>query len=266
MSETELSGADLARSALLAARAAAKNRPAQTERKKKTGPGRSTVRTSSGDPLALGAAITRMMGDRGWEPPEAGGSILDQWASIAPELVGKVAAERFEHDTGVLHLRPSSPTYATQLRLFQAQTLRRIHEKTGSRTVRALRVLAPGNSPAAAGPGPDLAPAAVLDAPVRTRDDGCPGYQDARAVVLEHRPERPPADPYVEAAMRRQEAALRAGRPPETEHRDAVWAHDDAERRAGPAPGSMAASEAAARAVARQARAGRTPRRAFDAG
>lgn len=266
MAEPELSGVDLARFALLAARAAAKNRPAQPERKKKTGPGRSTVRTSSGDPLALGAAITRMMGDRGWEPPETGGSILDQWPTIAPELVGKVTAERFEHDTGVLHLRPSSPTYATQLRLFQAQTLRRIHEKTSSRTVRALRILAPGQTLAATEPGLDRAPAAVLEAPVRTRDDGCPGYQDARAVVLEHRPEQPPVDPYVEEAMRRQEAALRAGRPPETEHRDAVWAQDDAERKATPAPGSMAASEAAARAVARQARAGRAPRRAFDVG
>jgi predicted nucleic acid-binding Zn ribbon protein len=259
MTDTQPSGADLARSALLRARAAAKNAPAQPQ-KKKTGPGRRITRTGGRDPIGLASAITAMMGDRGWQPPEAGGSIIDQWPSIAPELVGKVTAERFEHDTGILHLRPVSPAYATQLRLREVQTLCTIHEKTGSRSVRGLRILAPGGTPRA--PGADTTgqtepPSAAPLAPVRAREDGCVGYQDPRAVVLEHRPERPPVDPYVEQAMRRQEAALRAGRPPETEHRDAVWAQDDAERKAGPAPGSMAASEAAARAMARQNRAAR---------
>lgn len=261
MTDPQPTGADLARSALLRARAAAKNAPAQPQ-KKKTGPGRRITRTGGRDPIGLASAITAMMGDRGWQPPEAGGSILDQWPSIAPELVGKVTAERFEHDTGILHLRPASPAYATQLRMFQAQTLNRIHDKTGNRAVRGLRILAPGGTPRA--PGTDTAgqpePSAAPLAPVRTREDGCVGYQDARAVVLEHRPERPPVDPYVEEAMRRQEAVLRANRLPETEHRDAALADNPVR----PAPGSMAASEAAARAVARQARAGRPPRRAFD--
>ena len=262
MAEPELSGVDLARSALLAARAAAKNAPAQPK-KKRTGPGRRVTRGEGRDPVGLAAAITGMMGDRGWEPPEQGGSILDQWPTIAPELVGKVTAERFEHDTGILHLRPASPAYATQLRLFQAQTLRRIHEKTGGRTVRALRILAPGTPATATEAGPEKQAARDPEAPVRTREDGCPGYQDTRAIVLEHRPERPPADPYVEEAMRRQEAALRAGRQPETEHRDAVWAQD-AEQNTGPAPGSIEDSLARARAYARQQRTGRAPRRAFD--
>ena len=262
MSETELSGVDLARSALLAARAAAKTRPAQPDRKKRTRTAR-PARGEGRDPIGLAAAITGMMGDRGWEPPESGGSILDQWPTIAPELVGKVVAERFEHDTGILHLRPASPAYATQLRLFQAQTLRRIHEKTGTRSVRALRILAPGTNPSPADSEPE-ASTATVEAPVRTREDGCPGYQDARAIVLEHKPEPPPVDPYVEEAMRRQENALRAGRQPETEHRDAVWAQDDAAQKAGPAPGSVEESLARARAYARQQRTGRAPRRAFD--
>ena len=257
--QPEPSGVDLARAALAAARAAAKTRPAEPTRKK-TRTSRAT-RTGGRDPLALGSAITGMMTERGWEPPEAGGSILDQWPTIAPELVGKVAAERFEHDTGVLHLRPASPAYATQLRLFQAQTLRRIQEKTGSRSVRALRILAPGGTPAAAGveTGPERPTAEVPEAPVRTREDGCVGYQDARAVVLEHRPERPPVDPYVEQAMRRQETALRAGRPPETEH-----SSKPEQQPARPAAGSVEESLARARAYARQNRAGRAPRRAFD--
>lgn len=259
MAEPELSGVDLARSALLAARAAAKNQPAP-QQKKRTGPSRRVTRTGGRDPIGLAAAITGMMGDRGWEPPEQGGSILDQWPTIAPELVGKVTAERFEHDTGVLHLRPASPAYATQLRLHQAQFLRTIHEKTGSRSVRALRILAPGGTPERADIAPEQAPAVTPEAPVRTREDGCPGYQDARAIVLEHRPEPPPINPYVADAMARQVAALRANRQPEDEHRDAVWASEPT----SPAAGSMEASEAAARAYARQHRGGQTPRRAFD--
>lgn len=257
------SGVDLARAALAAARAAAKTRPAQPQ--KKTG-SRREARRGGRDPLALGAAITGMMTERGWEPTEPGGSIIDQWPTIAPELADKVTAERFEHDTGILHLRPASPAYATQLRLFQAQTLRRIQEKTGSRSVRALRILAPGSPAIAAepetGPTAGQSTAAAPEAPVRTREDGCPGYQNTRAVVLEHRPSAPPVNPYVQEAMRRQEAALRAGRQPEGEHRDAVWAELDAA--AGPAPGSMEASERAARAYARQHRGGGVPRQAFD--
>jgi predicted nucleic acid-binding Zn ribbon protein len=261
--QPEPSGVDLARAALAAARANAKNVPAQPQRKKPT---RTRVsRTGGRDPMGLATAITAMMTERGWEPPEPGGSIIDQWPTIAPELVGKVAAERFEHDTGILHLRPASPAYATQLRLHEAQTLRRIQEKTGSRSVRGLRILAPGGSPRAAGDDTagqlEQLTAAAPEAPVRTRDDGCPGYQDARAIVLEHRPPHAPeANPYVAEAMRRQEAALRAGRQPEDEHRDAVWAQEAA----SPARGSVEESLARARAYARQQTAGRAPRRAFD--
>jgi predicted nucleic acid-binding Zn ribbon protein len=262
MTDTQPSGVDLARAALAAARAAAKTRP--TEPTRKTRRTRRETRTGGRDPLALSAAITGMMTDRGWEPPEAGGSIIDQWPTIAPELADKVTAERFEHDTGILHLRPASPAYATQLRLFQAQTLRRIQEKTGSRSVRGLRILAPGGTPRVADADtagqPEQQAAAAPEAPARTRDDGCPGYQNARAIVLEHRPTPPSVNPYVAEAMRRQEAALRAGRQPEDEHRDAAWAQEPT----SPARDSVEESLARARAYARQQAAGRTPRRAFD--
>lgn len=247
-------GADLARAALLAARKAAKNTPAP--QRKKTGPGRRTTRTV-GDPVGLGAAITRLMGDRGWEPPEPGGSIIDQWPTIAPELAGKVTAERFEHDTGTLHLRPVSPAYGTQLRMNQAQILHRIQERTGSRSVRALRILAPGTTAPPAQVLEQPAPP-IADAPVRTRADGCPGYQDARAIAAEHRPNPQPTNPYILEAIARQEAALRAGRPADTEHLNA-------EEKVGPAPGSVEASLARARAYARQQRRAGDPQTAFNA-
>lgn len=259
MSEPQPSGVDMARAALAQARAAAKTRP--TEPKRKTRRSASASSRQVGDPMGLGAAISRMMNDRGWQAPEPGGSIIDQWPSIAPELAGKVVAERFEHDTGILHLRPASPAYATQLRLYREKTLQRIQERTSSRSVRDLRILAPGTAPGA--PEPDtvghLEQTQVAEpGPVRTRDDGCPGYQKTRTAALAHRPATPPADPYVLEAIARQEAALRAGRQPEP-------VSVEADTTAGPAPGSLDESLARARAYARQERAGRAPRRAFDA-
>jgi predicted nucleic acid-binding Zn ribbon protein len=257
------SGVDLARAALAAAKAAAKDRPTQPQ--KKTTRTRRVARTGGRDPLALGSAITGMMTERGWEPPEAGGSILDQWPSIAPELADKVAAVRYEHDTGILHLRPASPAYATQLRMFRTALVRRIHETTGNRAVRDLKILAPGGAGTAAPDPAEPNPAPAAEAPVRTRETASPGYRDTLAVALEHKPDRPPVNPYVEQAMRRQEAALRAGRQPESEHREAVWAEADAAEAAGPEPGSLEASLRAAIAYKRREQAGLTqPRRAFD--
>jgi len=262
MTDTQPSGVDLARAALAAARAAAKSRPVQPERKK-TRSSRASIRRA-GDPMGLGSAITRMMTERGWEPPEAGGSILDQWPTIAPELAEKVAAVRFEHDTGTLHLRPATHTYATQLRLYQAQILAKVQASPSGATVRSLKILPAG----AAAPTPVGAPskpeAPREPAPIRTRDTASPGYQQARTLALENRPAPPTANPYIEEARQRQIAALRANRPAESEHREAVWEQLDAEEKAGPAPGSVEESLARARAYARQEAAGRAPRRAFD--
>jgi hypothetical protein len=98
--------------------------------------------------------------------------------------------------------------------------------------------------------------------PTRTRESASPGYRETLALALNNRPAAPAADPYIEEARQRQIAALRANRPSEAEHHDTVWA-DDAP--AGLAPGSVEESLARARAYARQTRAGREPRRAFDA-
>lgn len=256
------SGIDLARAALAAARADAKTRPAQPQRKTRTTTGRRT--RTVGDPMGLGAAITAMMTERDWRPPETGGSILDQWPTIAPELVDKVAAVRFEHDTGVLHLRPVSPAYATQLRMFRPQILRRIHDKTGDQSVRDLRILPPG---AAAGSDPEPAgeetTTPAVEAPVKTRETAHPGYRATLEAALTHRPDRQTTDPYVVEALARQEAALRAGRQPEDEHRDAIWEID---RLTTNQPDPAEASRRAAIARARHEKAGGdVPRRLFGA-
>ena len=260
MAETpQTSGVDLARAALLAARASAKTRPAPPERKK-TRTTRSN-RRSHGDPMGLGAAITTMMTERGWEPPAAGGSITDQWPSIAPELADKVHAIRYDHDTGTLHLRPVSPAYATQLRLHQTPILAKVRQHPAGTAVRALKILPAGAAPTRADTSTPEAP--ELQRPARARRPAPPGYRAAREAALAHRPERPAADPYVLEAMQRQEAALRANRQPEDEDREAMWTATDTRRQ--PQPGSVDESLARARAYARSQAAGRPARRAFDA-
>lgn len=254
----QLSGKDLARQALAAYKATTRTAPtpsAKPKRKKVMRPG------SGRDPVSLAAAITGLGADMPLEAGLAGGSIIDQWPTLCPQYAGHIQPVAYDDTTGRLDLRPSSHTYAAQLRLLGGQLARQINDKMGRTIVRTIRVLPPGaintSRPATAEQQPRP------EAPVKTRADGSPGYQDARAIVLEHKLPAPPINPYIEQAMRRQEAALRAGRQPEGEHRDAVWAEADAV--SGPAPGSVEESLARARAYARQQRAGgQVPRRAFD--
>lgn len=256
------SGIDLARAALAAARADAKTRPTQPQRKTRTTTSRRT--RTVGDPMGVGAAITAMMTERDWRPPETGGSILDQWASIAPELSSKVAAVRFEHDTGTLHLRPVSPAYATQLRMFRPQILRRIHDKTGDQSVKDLRILPPGTA-AETGPEPacEETTTPAVEAPVKTRETAHPGYRATLEAAQAHRPDRAPSDPYIAEALARQENALRANRQPESEHRDAVWEIDRlTAAQADPAENIRRAAIARAR---HEKTSGETPRRLFGA-
>jgi hypothetical protein len=214
MTDTQPSGIDLARSALAAARAAAKTRPVQQPKKPTCS--RRETRRGGRDPMTLGAAVTGLITDRGWTAPEAGGSVIDQWPTIAPELADKVAAVRFEHDTGTLHLRPVSPAYATQLRLHQTQILAKVQQAPAGRSVRALKILPMGAAPASPAVQPEEPAARPADpGPVRTRETASAGYRQALATAQEFRPETRHTDPYMQRAMRRQEAALRANRQPE---------------------------------------------------
>ncbi|MEU6594094.1 hypothetical protein ABZ923_33620 [Streptomyces sp. NPDC046881] len=67
----ELSGIDLARQALAAAREAAKENGADWKRRSGT-----VVRRDGREPLGLGSAISMMMTERGMVTPAAGGGVL----------------------------------------------------------------------------------------------------------------------------------------------------------------------------------------------
>ncbi|MGW5690302.1 DciA family protein [Streptomyces asiaticus] len=181
MTEPQTSGIDMARAAFRAARAAAKNQPT-----KKPKPRRATMRRGDGrDPISLGGAITGLITDHGWEAPATGGSVLDQWPVLCPDLAATVQPIHYDAETGRLDLRPASHAYAAQLRLSGSQLAQRINDKMGRAAVRTIRVLAPGaiTPTAGAAPGRDTARPPAADAPVRTRDDASPGYHQTRAAI-----------------------------------------------------------------------------------
>lgn len=252
----EPSGLDLAREALAEYKKRTWAVPSKTPGQPKPKPRRFVRTGDRRDPARIGGAFADLSTDPRWEAGLAGGSIIDQWPTLCPQYAGLVQPVHYEEQTGRLDLRPGSHSYAAQLRLLGGQLAKQINDKLGKPVVRTIRVLPVG--------AVDTTPAADTDpqrtesqGPVKTRETASTGYRDTLALALEHKPEKQPTNPYVIDAIARQEAALRAGRPPEPERQD------DAET-AGPKPGSIEASLAAARAYARQQRAGHTPRRAFD--
>jgi hypothetical protein len=209
----ELSGVDLARQALTAAREAAKkNGGARKEKpKRRTG---TAVRRDGREPLGLGAAIGMMMTERGMVAPAAGGSVLAQFddllAAAAPELAGHARAVGFDADTGRLDVVPDAPAYGTKLRWCAPKLIAAANEKVPGANVRILHVLAPAAGkagPATAAADLDPRPAAPAG-PVRTRETASDGYHQALAEHQAARPERH-VDQAIAEAIEAQTRGLR---------------------------------------------------------
>lgn len=207
---TAVSGADLARVALHQAREAAKQRGAQTRAPRR--PKHVTLQRDRRDPAGFATVIQSLMAERAWDLPSAGGNILDRWpdiaAAIAPNLATHATAVSFHPDTGRLDLRPDSPAYGTQLRLFTNRIITAANEQAGTTAVREVRVLPAGT--AVPTPAVRTAPAvetrpATSPGPVRTRETASPGYHLALAAHLAAvNPKPAPPAP---------DAPLPAGRP-----------------------------------------------------
>ncbi|WP_331722453.1 DciA family protein [Streptomyces anulatus] len=207
---TTASGANLARIALQAARAAAKSAP-QPKRTRTTTT--RTQRSRGREPLPFADALSRMIAERGWATPAAAaataGSVIDQWPAIAPEFTGKVNAVHFDATTGTLHLRPATPAYRTQLTLHQKQIVAKVNASVGSDTVRHLEIL----RPAALAPPSDARTSASAAAPqpvavsgeLPIRQEAPEGYREA---IAAHRATwattRQHSNPKIQKAAERQ--------------------------------------------------------------
>jgi hypothetical protein len=215
---TTPSGVDLARVALQAAKATARKRGEQpgAGKPRRVRLGRS-VRGDGREPVGLAAAFQQLVTERAWEVPAAGGTVLQQWPAIAPDLAPHVKAVGFDAGTGRLDLLPDSPAYATQLRMSTTRLIAMANQAAGRDAVRAIRVLPPGthtSAPAADIPSKEAAPEQA--GPARTREDASAGYRQAlaahQAAKTEQGDRLPPA---VRAAIERQAQALRDRREPE---------------------------------------------------
>ncbi|GAA0423249.1 DciA family protein [Streptomyces luteireticuli] len=161
----EPTGVDLARVALRAAKEQARARGNAVQQKKQARRGglRSGARADGRDPLPLGAAISRLITERGWETPAAVGGVMGRW----PQIVGQDVAlhcepQRYDEEDRVLTVQCDSTTWATQLRLLAPQLVARLNDDLGRGTVRMIKVLGPGGpgrrygalrAPGSTGPG-----------------------------------------------------------------------------------------------------------------
>jgi predicted nucleic acid-binding Zn ribbon protein len=222
MTDKTASGKDLARQALAAYKATAKTSPATKPKprriKRDRGPGR--------DPVGLGGILGNISTEQGWELSLEGGSILDQWATLCPDLVGRAEPAAYDAELGRLDLRPASPAYATQLRLFGGQLCKRVNDKAGRDVLRSIRVLPVGalsSEESSRRPAP-ATPAAVVDpGPVKTRETASDGYRATLAAVRRAAPRT--VDPRVLEAIARQDHD--APREPETAFAATVAAMQD---------------------------------------
>ncbi|MFJ5680255.1 DciA family protein [Streptomyces sp. NPDC093097] len=208
----EPSGVDLARVALHAARENAKKHRGDSAAPRTRRKGAAVRRGDGRDPQGFGAVLQRLMADRAWDLPAAGGSLLDRWpdiaAAIAPQLPHHVAAVAFHAETGQLELQPTSPAYATQLRLITPRIITAANQETGTTTVRRVRVLPAGNLPTPT--TTTQAPVAEPVEPPRPTEPAQPsdGFRQALAAHRAAWSGRP-ADPALQEAIEQQTLALR---------------------------------------------------------
>ncbi|MFD0024977.1 DUF721 domain-containing protein [Streptomyces sp. NPDC058382] len=154
----EPSGVDLARVALRAAKEQARARGDAAQQKKQARRGgglRSGARADGRDPLPLGAAINRLITERGWEAPAAVGGVMGRWPQIVgDDLANHCVPLRYDDDPAerVLTVQCDSTAWATQLRLLAPQLVARLNADLGHGTVRMIKVMGPGGPQRRFGP------------------------------------------------------------------------------------------------------------------
>ncbi|WP_369183572.1 DUF721 domain-containing protein [Streptomyces sp. Y1] len=161
----EPTGADLARSALRAARAQAKQRGEQVQQKReaKRYGLRSGARSDGRDPVPLGAALNRLLTERGWESSAAVGGVMGRWPQIVgPDIAAHCHPSSYDDAAAVLTVQCDSTAWATQLRWLARQLVARLNHELGHGTVRTIKVLGPAapvrgygrlRAPGSKGPG-----------------------------------------------------------------------------------------------------------------
>ncbi|TDU67094.1 DUF721 domain-containing protein [Streptomyces sp. KS 21] len=196
------SGVDLARQALAAARAAARQRGDRPSGSRKAHRARTSRQPDGREPIGFAALLANLVTDRAWELPSAGGSLVDDWPTIATDLTGHVALAGYDPATGELAVRPVSSPYATAVRLRTRQLIDAANQVMGSaNAVRTIRILPPGSAPAAPPLAPEASGTPPTAAPVPDEPYEAPaGYHEAIAAHRQARVARTVNPAYLAAA------------------------------------------------------------------
>jgi predicted nucleic acid-binding Zn ribbon protein len=124
----EPTGPDLVRKALAEAKAAARARgtaagPAQGRKR------RAPLR-DPGEPMKFGAAIQKLVNERGWEETTANAGVLANWAAVVGEEIAQHCQPVSLVD-GELVVVAESTAWATQLRMLSKTLLARVRDHAG---------------------------------------------------------------------------------------------------------------------------------------
>ncbi|GAC1439291.1 MAG: DciA family protein [Mycobacteriales bacterium] len=145
--EPQQTGPDLVRAALAQARAAARAKgispgAKRTPRRRPVEGSRSGSGSDARDPVAFGAAIRRLVAERGWEDTTTAAGVLANWDRlVGPEIADHSRPESLVD--GSLVLVAESTAWATQLRLMTRTMTARLREQVGDGVVTSITVRGP---------------------------------------------------------------------------------------------------------------------------
>lgn len=136
-------GPDLARAALAQAKARAREQGLAPRTGRSRRPSAAAPRSGDDrDPVLLGAAVRRLVADRGWETTTTAARVLGEWDRlVGPEIAAHCRPASLVD--GRLELVAESSAWATQLRLMSRVLLGRLAAQVGSGVVQTLVVRGP---------------------------------------------------------------------------------------------------------------------------
>ncbi|MGA5823719.1 DciA family protein [Kitasatospora sp. NPDC094028] len=222
-------GADLARTALRAARRSARLN-GNVSAKKQIASRQQIARAGrdAREPSTLAAVVPAMAAAQGWALGTAQGTMRDNWAQlVGPEQAAHWAPARFNAETRTLRVACDSPAWATKLRLEQRTILAKLNTARPD-TVRTLDIRVGQTAPAQTPEG-DPATASVqrqmdqAPAPVAPPLADSPSYQQLRQQMRKQAATRQAA--LDETATAREEILRRHYnklREPEHAHRPPI--------------------------------------------
>jgi predicted nucleic acid-binding Zn ribbon protein len=152
----DVTGPDLARAALDAARVASRRRGTEQAKRRVAGArrrrgGYSGPRPDDRDPQPFGQAIKRLVEDRDWSRTASAATVLAGWDRlVGPEIAAR--CQPVSLTGGELTLAAESTAWATQLRLLAPKLIGRIRAELGPEVVTRIRVHGPTTPTWGAGP------------------------------------------------------------------------------------------------------------------